>query len=38
MTDTIKKKKVTYDLARLMGNVKPIKCSKFGEAVIKNMR
>ena len=34
---TIKEKKVTYDLARLMKDVKPIKCSEFGEAVIESM-
>ena len=34
---TIKEKKVTYDLARLMKGVKPVKCSEFGEAVIENM-
>ncbi len=34
---TIKEKKVTYDLARLMRDVRPIKCSEFGEAVIENM-
>jgi len=34
----IKQKKVTYDLARLMKDIKPIKCSKFGEAVIENMK
>jgi len=34
---TIREKKVTYDLARLMKDVKPIKCSEFGEAVIENM-
>jgi len=34
---TIKEKKVTYDLARLMGDVKPIKCSQFGEVLIESM-
>ncbi|NVM02426.1 MAG: isocitrate dehydrogenase (NADP(+)) [Candidatus Helarchaeota archaeon] len=34
---TIKQKKVTYDLARLMENVEPIKCSEYGNAIIKNM-
>jgi len=34
---TINEKKVTYDLARLMKDVEPIKCSEFGEAVIENM-
>mgnify|MGYP000498166036 CR=1 FL=1 len=35
---TIKEKKVTYDLARSRRDVKAIKCSEFGEAVIENMR
>jgi len=35
---TIKEKKVTYDLARLMGDVKPIKCSQFGEVLIESMQ
>ncbi len=34
---TIKQKKVTYDLARLMENIKPIKCSEYGNEIIKNM-
>jgi len=34
---TIQQKKVTYDLARLMGDVTPIKCSEFGQAIIGNM-
>jgi len=37
LADTIKEKKVTYDLARLIGKIKPLKCSQFGEAVIENM-
>lgn len=35
---TIGQKKVTYDLARQMENVKPIKCSEFGDAIISNMK
>ncbi|MFX1451864.1 MAG: isocitrate dehydrogenase (NADP(+)) [Promethearchaeota archaeon] len=34
---TINQKKVTYDLARLMDNIKPIKCSEYGDAIIQNM-
>ena len=34
---TILAKTVTYDFARLMEGAKEIKCSEFGEAVIKNM-
>ena len=34
----IKQKKVTYDLARLMGDVPPIKTSEFGSAIIENMK
>lgn len=34
---TIQQKLVTYDLARLMGDVTPIKTSEFGRAVIENM-
>jgi len=33
----ITQKKVTYDLARLMGDVEPIKTSEFGSAIIDNM-
>lgn len=33
----IKQKRVTYDLARLMGEVQPIKTSEFGAAVVENM-
>jgi len=33
----IKERRVTYDLARLMKDVKPIKCSEFGEAIIENL-
>ena len=34
---TIKTKVVTYDFARLMDGAKEVKCSEFGEAIIKNM-
>jgi isocitrate dehydrogenase len=34
---TIAQKKVTYDLARVMGDVKPIKCSEYGKAIVDNM-
>ncbi len=34
---TIKTKVVTYDFARLMDGAKEVKCSEFGEALIKNM-
>ncbi|MHA1310138.1 MAG: isocitrate dehydrogenase (NADP(+)) [Candidatus Helarchaeota archaeon] len=34
---TIKEKKVTYDLARLMDNIKPIKCSEYASAIIDNL-
>jgi len=37
MTETIKERKVTYDLARLMEAVEPLKCSRFGEAIIENL-
>jgi isocitrate dehydrogenase len=37
MDATIQKKTVTYDFARLMGNIDPIKCSEFGDELIKNM-
>jgi isocitrate dehydrogenase len=37
MDATIQKKKVTYDFARLMGNITPVKCSEFGDELIKNM-
>ncbi len=37
MDATIQKKTVTYDFARLMGNIDPIKCSEFGNELIKNM-
>ncbi len=34
---TIRSKTVTYDLARLMEGAKEVKCSEFGEAIVKNM-
>ncbi|MBI5474495.1 MAG: NADP-dependent isocitrate dehydrogenase [Ignavibacteriae bacterium] len=34
---TIKSKVVTYDFARLMDGAKEVKCSEFGDALIKNM-
>ncbi len=34
---TISNKTVTYDLARLMENATELKCSAFGDAIIKNM-
>ena len=37
LVNTVKEKKVTYDLARLIGKIKPLKCSQFGEAMIENM-
>ncbi len=33
----IKSKVVTYDFARLMDGAKEVKCSEFGDAIIKNM-
>ena len=37
MESAFQQKRVTYDLARLMEGVKPIKTSEFGYAVIENM-
>jgi len=37
MDATIQKKTVTYDFARLMGDTTPVKCSEFGDELIKNM-
>lgn len=37
LENTFKSKTVTYDFARLMQGAKEVKCSEFGEAVIKNM-
>ena len=35
--ETIRSGIMTYDLARQTGDVKPVKCSEFGEAVLKKM-
>ncbi len=35
---TIQEKRVTYDLARLMDNVTPIKCSEYGNAICENIK
>ena len=37
MDKSIQKKVVTYDFARLMTGVSPVKCSEFGDALINNM-
>lgn len=37
MAKAIKEREVTYDLARLMEGVEPVKCSEFGEAIIENL-
>ena len=37
MDKTIQKQTVTYDYARLMDNVSPVKCSEFGDALINAM-
>ncbi len=37
LENTIKSKTVTYDFARLMEDAREVKCSKFGDAIIKNM-
>ena len=37
MEQTISQQTVTYDFARLMDDVSPVKCSEFGDALIKNM-
>ena len=37
MDKTIRNQTVTYDFARLMDGVDPIKCSEFGDQLIKNM-
>ena len=34
---TIKSRVVTYDFARLMEGAKEVKCSEFGDALVKNM-
>ena len=38
MDGTIADKIVTYDFARLMEGAKEVKCSEFGDALIRNMR
>ncbi len=35
--ETIKQKKVTYDLARLMGDTEPLKTSEYATAIIENL-
>jgi isocitrate dehydrogenase len=35
---TILQKRVTYDLARLLGDVRPVKTSEFASAIIENLR
>jgi isocitrate dehydrogenase len=37
MEQTIGQQTVTYDFARLMDDISPVKCSEFGDALIKNM-
>jgi isocitrate dehydrogenase len=37
LTETIRKKTVTYDFARLMEGAREVKCSEFGDAIIENM-
>ena len=37
MEQTINQQTVTYDFARLMDGVSPVKCSEFGDALIKNL-
>ena len=37
MTETIKQKTVTYDFARLMEGAHEVKCSEFGDAIIRNL-
>ena len=37
MDRTIQDQTVTYDFARLMDDVTPVKCSEFGDALINNM-
>ncbi len=37
MARTIKERKVTSDLARLMEGIEPVKCSEFGKAIIENL-
>ncbi len=37
MDKTIGEKIVTYDFARMMDGAKEVKCSEFGDALIKNL-
>jgi isocitrate dehydrogenase len=37
LAKTIKSKRVTYDLARLLGDVSPLRTSEFGDAIIANL-
>jgi isocitrate dehydrogenase len=37
IAETIQQKRVTYDLARLMDDVPPIKCSEYGNAICENI-
>ena len=37
LNKAIQAKTVTYDFARLMEGAKEVKCSEFGEAIVKNM-
>ena len=37
LNKAIQEKTVTYDFARLMEGAKEVKCSEFGEAIVKNM-
>jgi isocitrate dehydrogenase len=37
MVKTFREKKVTYDLARLMEGAQLLKCSEFGQALVKNL-
>ena len=37
LSKTIESKKVTYDLARIMEGATELKCSEFGNEIIKNM-
>jgi isocitrate dehydrogenase len=38
MENTIASKVVTYDFARLMDGATEVKCSEFGDELIKNMK
>ena len=38
LNNAIQSKTVTYDFARLMEGAKEVKCSEFGDAIIKNMQ